>query len=245
MPVFGRSGARPVVVGHRGVRRLDVAENTPAAFDAAAAEGATWVELDARRSADGVPVVYHNGWTPDGVAVVDRTADELAALGIYRLADVFDRLPMGMGVNVEVKNLPGEPDYDPDDRVVDAVADVMRRHQGERAVFYSSFSPVTVEAILRRLPDDDVGLIHYDGITVAEAIGPAVEAGATVLSSHVGASGLDAGGMAAAHEAGLAVMVWTVNDVSVALQLAAAGVDALCTDAPGAILKGLAATPPT
>lgn len=245
MPVFGGSAGRPVVVGHRGVRRLDIAENTPAAFDAAAAEGARWVELDARRSADGVPVVYHNGWTPDGVPVVDRTVDELSAVGIYRLADVFDRLPVGLDVNVEVKNLPGEPDYDPDDRVVDAVADVMGQHQGERAVFYSSFSPVTVEALLRRLPDDDVGLIHYDGIAVAEAIGLAVEAGATVLSSHVGASGLDAGGMAAAHDAGLAVMVWTVNDVSVALQLAAAGVDALCTDAPRAILQALAATPPT
>ena len=242
MAVFEGFGAPPVVVGHRGVRRLDIAENTPPAFTAAAAEGARWVELDARRSADGVPVVYHNGWTADGVAVVERTAAELSGVGVHSLADIFDALPPTMGVNVEVKNLPGEPDYDPDDQIVDAVAAVMESFQGGRAVFYSSFNPLTVEALLRRLPDAHVGLIHYEGIAVADAIPLALEAGATVLSSNVAATGLDADGIAQAHEAGLSVMVWTVNDVDVAHALAAAGVDAICTDAPGAILEGFAAT---
>lgn len=244
MPIFEGFGARPVVVGHRGVRRLELAENTPPAFAAAASEGATWVELDARRSADDVPVVYHNGWTADGVSVVDRTAAELEAVGVHSLASILDCLPATMGVNVEVKNLPGEPDYDPDDHVVDAVAAVMADHQGGRPVFYSSFNPLTVEALLRRLPDAEVGLIHYEGIAVADAIPLALEAGATVLSSNVGAADLTAGGIDAAHEAGLSVMVWTVNDVEVAVALAEAGVDAICTDAPGVIGEALAATRP-
>ena len=125
MTVFSRSAA-PVIVGHRGVRRPGVAENTPSAFQAAAAEGANWVELDARRSADGVAVVYHDGCTPDGVPVVQRTARELAASGVHALAQVLAALPEGLGANIEVKNLPGEPDYDPDDGFVAVLAEAIR-----------------------------------------------------------------------------------------------------------------------
>jgi glycerophosphoryl diester phosphodiesterase len=226
------------------VRREGLAENTPAAFAAAAREGARWVELDARRSADGVPVVYHNGWTPDGVPVVDRSTEELAAVGVYSLADILGAMPAGMGVNVEVKNLPGEPDYDPDDAVVETVAAVMARHQGDRSVFYSSFNPLTVQALGSHFPAEPVGLIHYEGIAVVDAIELALEAKAAVLAPHVDAPGADAGGVEAAHAAGLEVMVWTVNDVGVAQMLAAAGADAICTDAPATMLEGLAATPP-
>ncbi len=235
---------RPVVVGHRGVRRPSIAGNTPDAFLLAAEEGAPWVELDVRRSADGVAVVYHNGWTADKVPVFARTAAELADHGIDRLDELLPQIPAHLGINVEVKNLPGEPDYDPDDAIVDVVADVVTTHRGDRAMFFSSFNPLTVAALSRRLPDDKIGLIHYDGIPLVNAIPLALQFNAALLSAHVGAKDLDAAGIAAAHDAGLAVMVWTVNDPDVARSLAAAGADALCTDVPGVILEGLAATPP-
>ena len=41
---------------------------------------------------------------------------------------------------------------------------------------------------------------------------------------------IDADLIAAAHAAALRVVAWTVNDSSVAVRLAAAGIDALCTD---------------
>lgn len=235
---------RPIVVGHRGVRRPGMAGNTPDAFVLAAQEGAQWVELDARRSADGVAVVYHNGWTADKVAVFARTAAELEAQGIYRLDAILAGLPEHLGVNIEVKNLPGEPDYDPDDQIVEIVADVVAAARGDRPMFFSSFNPLTVAALSQRLPDDKVGLIHFDGIPLVNAIPLAQEFNAALLSAHVNARDLDAAGISAVHDAGLAVMVWTVNDVGVARHLAAAGADALCTDVPGAILAGLAATPP-
>lgn len=235
---------RPVVIGHRGVRRPGMAGNTPEAFVLAAEEGADWVELDARRSADGVAVVYHNGWTADKVAVFARTADQLATHGIYRLDEILAGVPEHLGVNVEVKNLPGEPDYDPDDQIVDIVADVVNDVRGDRAMFFSSFNPLTVAALSQRLPDDKIGLIHFDGIPLVNAIPLALEFNAALLSAHVNARDLDAAGISAVHDAGLAVMVWTVNDVDVARNLAAAGTDALCTDVPGAIVAALAATPP-
>lgn len=234
----------PVVVGHRGIRRPGLPGNTPEAFVLAAEEGADWVELDARRSADGVAVVYHNGWTADKVAVFARTADELAAEGIYRLDEILAGVPEHLGVNVEVKNLPGEPDYDPDDQIVDIVAEVVTAVRGDRRMFFSSFNPLTVAALSQRLPDDKIGLIHFDGIPLVNAIPLAQEFNAALLSAHVNARDLDADGISAVHDAGLALMVWTVNDVDMARKLAAAGADALCTDVPGAIAAGLAATPP-
>ena len=49
----------PLVIAHRGASR-EAPENTPAAFEAAIALGADAVELDVRRTADGVLVVHHN-----------------------------------------------------------------------------------------------------------------------------------------------------------------------------------------
>lgn len=243
MPVFGGISALPVVIGHRGLRRPGIAENTPTAFAAAFEEGAEWVELDARRSADGVPVVYHDGWTADRTPIVSRTAAELKSAGIFALADVLDALPAGLGVNIEVKNLPGEPDYDPDDAIAEMVAGVMADRQ-PRPVLLSSFNPLTVAALVRSRPDLPAGLIHYEGIAVADAIPLALEFGAVALASRIGAAGLDEPGIGAAHAAGLEVMVWTVNDLAEATRLAAAGVEALCTDDPAALIAGLAATRP-
>lgn len=240
MTVFSHSG-RPVVVGHRGVRRAGIAENTPAAFAAAATEGAKWVELDARRSADGIAVVYHDGCTPDGVAIVQRTAEQLAASGLHTLADVLSGLPQGLGANIEVKNLPGEPDYDPDDAFVGVVAEVIAATAGTRPLLMSSFNPLTVGALAAALPDVPAGLIHYEAIGVEAAAELALEFGAVALVSRLGADGLDATGIGQAHQAGLEVMAWTVNDVEVARNLATAGVDAICTDDPATLCAALGA----
>lgn len=240
MTVFSRAG-HPVVVGHRGVRRPELVENTPAAFAAASAEGATWVELDARRSADGVAVVYHDGCTPDGIAVVQRTAGELAASGIHALAGVLAGLPPGLGVNIEVKNLPGEPDYDPEDTFVEVVAEVVGATAGARPLLMSSFNPLTVGALVAALPAVPAGLIHYEGIAVEAAVELALEFGAVALASRLGAEGLDATGIGQAHDAGLEVMAWTVNDVGVARDLAEAAVDAICTDDPATLRAALEA----
>lgn len=232
---------RPVVVGHRGLRHPELEENTPAAFAAAHAAGAQWVELDVRRSADGRLVLYHDGWTPDGVPVVDRPAAALADHGLWTLERVLPALPEGMGVNVEVKNFPGEPDYDPEDAIVPIVCEVVADHVGTRPLLLSSFNPLTVAGLARGLPDVPAGLIHYSTVAVSMAVPMAVEQGAVAVCSRVEAKGLDPEGVAVAHRAGLEVMVWTVNDPEVARRLAAAGVQALCTDDPATIRDALEA----
>ena len=240
MGLFDGFGGRPAVVGHRGLRRAGLRENTPPAFAAAAADGADWIELDVRRSADGALVLYHDGWTPDGVAVFDRTTAELAEQGLWTLSDVLADFPPDVGLDVEVKNLPGEPDYDPDDVIVPVVAEMIAPLIGQRPLMTSSFNPLTVGRLVEALPEIPCSLIHFDTLAITSAAVIAREMGAAGLSPRVNSPGLDAEGVAAVHADGLTLLVWTVNKPELARDLAAAGVDALCTDDPGAILAAFA-----
>ena len=64
------------VIAHRGASGLEP-ENTVAAFRRAVALGADGVELDVRRSADGVLVVHHDARLADGRAIVTVPEAEL------------------------------------------------------------------------------------------------------------------------------------------------------------------------
>jgi glycerophosphoryl diester phosphodiesterase len=229
-------------MGHRG-SPLRAPENTPESFALAAAEGATWVELDARLSADGQVVVHHDAHTPDGVAVVDRSVEDLKVAGVHLLSDVLDLLPPGLGVDVECKNLPGEPDYDEhDERLARAVTDVLHPRAGSRPLMTSSFNPLTVEALAVSLPELVAGLLYVGTIAMEDVLEIARDLGARAVCPHVDLP-LGADDVAAAHAAGCAVLVWTVDLPERARELAAAGVDALCTNDPAGLAVALERMP--
>ncbi len=232
-------GEGPAVVGHRGAPRV-APENTPAAFAAAAEAGAAWVELDARRAADGTVVVHHDPVTADGLAIVSRSAAELAQLGVWELGAILDGLPPGLGVDVECKNFPGHPDYDEDDALAHQVAALLAARAGVRPFMTSSFNPVTVAVLAQVLPAVPAGQLYVEGLATEAAIGIAAQQGARVLCAPASARDLDATAIAAAHAAGLAVMVWTVDDPDLAAVLTEAGADALCTNDPAALVARLA-----
>ncbi|MBA2529419.1 MAG: glycerophosphodiester phosphodiesterase [Euzebyales bacterium] len=247
MEPFASSAQRPVIVGHRGVRGQGPQENTPAAFAAAAAAGAQWIELDARRSADGPLVVCHEGWTPDGTPVVDCTAAALRhRWGIVTLAEALSTLPAAVGVDLEVKNLPGEPDFAEETAaevadLVSRTAAAVRSHLTGRPLLVSCFNPLTLAALTDELPGTPAGLITYDTVAVATAADLALEYGATVVCVRLGSPGLDAATFLEVHQRGLAIFVWTVNSSEDARSLAEVGADALCTDDPALVLAALAA----
>ncbi len=229
-----RPPGRPLVVGHRGLRQTQPVENTPAAFAAAAAAGADWVELDVRRSADGVAVVHHDP-SFGGVEIVARTARQLGAAGIHTLHEVLTTMPVKLGVILEVKNLPGEPDFDEGEAVAGLVAAAVRELMAGRQLLTSAFSPLTVAALRDALPEIATGLVHFDSLGLAVATEIAAEYGAQVIVSHGGSPGLDAATIAALHDEGLGLLVWTVNEPAQAQSLAALGVDGLLTDDPAAL----------
>ena len=107
---------------------MDRRENTVEAFEEAAVQGADWVELDVRLSADDVLVVHHDAHYPDGRLVRDVPMDEVPA-HVPSLAEAFEACD-GMGVNVEVKNLPGDPDHEASVVACEAVAGLASRPSG-------------------------------------------------------------------------------------------------------------------
>jgi len=231
---------RPLVLGHRGASRRE-AENTLAAFTAARELGADGVELDVRRTADGVLVLHHDP-ARAGVGLLASqpfAGVRAAAPDIPTLAEALDACA-GMLVNVEIKCLPWEPDADTADHaVVRAVADELEHRTGELIV--SSFDLGAVDACRAYAPALTTALLTS---------GQSVAAAAQVASEHGHAwcnpdrrAALDAtvDEVAAAHAAGVRVSVWTVDDPTEAQLLAAVGVDAIITNEPDVVLAVLTA----
>lgn len=74
------------IVAHRGANRF-APENTFAAADLAIEQGADYIELDVRESADGVLYVHHD-------ETLDRTTNSSGPLG-FLTSDVIDKLDAG------------------------------------------------------------------------------------------------------------------------------------------------------
>ncbi len=118
--------SRPLVLGHRGASAV-APENTVAAFTRARELGADGVELDVRRTADGVLVVHHDPEVRDVGLIASMTLAELRAARptVATLAEALDAC-RGLVLNAEVKCLPWEPDADTDGSVMRATIDAVR-----------------------------------------------------------------------------------------------------------------------
>lgn len=229
----------PVVVGHRGAPRR-ARENTPRAFAAAAAEGATWVELDVRTARDGL-VVHHDPCTDDDVLVADQRMATLRARGVWSLQEVLAGLPAGLGVDVEVKAGPAEAGARAVPALAARLAPVLRAAADERPLCTSSFDVPTVAALVHALPEVPAGLLRRPSVRAASGLALAVELGARVLCPHALSAGLSRDLVGAAHAAGVAVLVWTVDRPARLRALAAIGVDAICTNEPAVAVAALRA----
>ena len=133
---------RPLVLGHRGASAA-APENTIAAFERARALGADGVELDVRRSADGVLMVHHDAEVAGLGVLAERTFTEVRGarpdLPTFEEALAACR---GLVVNAEVKCLPWEPDADRDGSVMRATVDAIGAYDaaaGGGSVIVSSF----------------------------------------------------------------------------------------------------------
>ena len=118
----------------------------------------------------------------------------------------------GFMVNIEIKNLPDEPGFDPDDVVAREVADLVVATGRQSSVVISSFWPGTLEAVRLAQPDLATGLLVASWFDPLEGVAMATGRGCAALHPHidlVGEAVVDR-----AHEAGLSVATWTVNDPS-------------------------------
>ena len=142
-----------------------------------------------------------------------------------------------MLVNVEIKNLASDGGFDPTMSIAQRTIDVLRRrgeHWSDRWLI-SSFSWATIQACRRIAPEIPTALLC---ITIAPATIDRVAAGGHA-AIHPRERALDAATVDRCHEAGLRVNTWTCNDPARLVDLAAFGVDAVCTDVPAIALAAL------
>ncbi|MEQ8841191.1 MAG: glycerophosphodiester phosphodiesterase [Acidimicrobiales bacterium] len=215
------------VIAHRGASAA-APENTVEAFRLAREMGADWVELDARLSADGVVVVHHDAHLSDGRMLADLTLDEMPG-GIASLAEALEACD-GMGVNIEIKNLPDEPDYDADHAVVDAVAGLAQAYLGPERTLISSFNMDSVDRMHRVDPSLPCAWLFFQMTDPASVVARAVAH--EMAAIHPFDNLVDRAMVRRAHEEGLRVNVWTVDDPDRMATLIEIGVDGICTNVP-------------
>lgn len=213
------------VIAHRGAS-IAHQENTIAAFAAAGPLGADWVELDVRRTADGALAVHHDAHLEDGRAIVEVRAADLPS-HVPSLAEAL-RACEPLGVNVEIKNNPPDPDFDP---AVSIAGPVVALAEGcSQPIIVSSFHPPTLDRVLEVGPAVRTGQLTFDLGDPAGTIERAVAAGHVAL--HPFNRTVTPAVVERAHGAGLLVNVWTVDDPDRIRELAAMGVDGIVTNAP-------------
>jgi glycerophosphoryl diester phosphodiesterase len=235
------------IVAHRGAS-FDAPENTVAAIKLAWEQKADAAEFDVYLSKDGKIVVTHDANTKriTGVdrKVVDQTLAELRALDVGKwknakfagermptLEEMLATVPAGKRVLIEVKCGPEiVPELDrvlrgckrkPEQTPVIAfnaavIAAVKKARPDLKAYWLVTLSPKkskprTAEELIARAKD-----IQADGLDLS--------ADPKVLTKEFGSK---------VTAAGLALYVWTVNDVELAKQMIDAGAASITTDRPG------------
>ncbi len=205
------------------------------AFREAARLGADAAEFDVRRSADAVLVVHHDAAVAGVGPIVSIPADELRrrAPWIPTLDEVISACA-GMWMNIEIKNSPADPDWDPDDSVLEAVLAHVERAEASDRVLISSFNPNTARRAVGRLPGLQTGLLVDRVVDALQAVEIASEAGHAALhpywESLEGAAATAV--VEAAGRAGIGVVPWTVDDAAEIRRLAEAGVTGIITNVP-------------
>ncbi len=215
------------IIAHTGT--YEFPENTMSGFKRAIEVGADMIEVDLQISKDGVPVVFHDNTLyrmTDGIGnVADKTLEELRAL---RIDDTDECIPtldeiiaLPIPLNIEVKVLGLE------EQVVAAV-------KNRRDDVISSFNHEVLNRIHAIDPDIKIGYLYLEE-DWHQIIETARQAGA--YSIHPLNSEITPQLVAAAHEAGLKVLMWSTDKEKRAKQLIDWGMDGIMTYDPARMKK--------
>ncbi len=229
--------APPKIVGHRGASAT-AQDNTLHALQLAVDQGADGVEIDVRRSLDDVLVLHHDAHLSDGRRIREINSADLPD-SVPSLAEALE-VCHSIWTNIEVKNLPDDPDYDAAHGISLAVAGLVAAFDAHDRVLVSSFDMDSVTRIGAIDPDIELGWVTAGGARPASLIERAVARGMTAIHPHDML--VDAHFVEMARSEGLGVNVWTVNDAPRIIDLATWGVDGIITDDPAFAIQVLAAT---
>lgn len=226
------SQRKPNIVAHRGASAAHP-ENTVAAFRGALAEGADWVELDVRLSADGELVVHHDAFYSNGLGVATAAASARPAT-VPLLASALDACT-GMGVNVEIKNSPGDLGDDVVTHVLDVadlVVSLVTQRGGVQPIEVSCFDEATLARVRELDPSIPTAQLLFDLSTDPTCVERAAEAGHSAINPWD--PFVDEALVARCEALGLGINPWTIDDPERIRQLAAFGVTGIITNTPAA-----------
>lgn len=235
-----------LLVAHRG-SRTRAPENTILAFDLALEEGADGLEFDVLVTSDGVPVVSHDDRvlrmcgidaristsTALQVATWDAGAGGRTEARIPTLEEMLVRYAGKTDLYLELKAVLGGPTGFISSSVASNAS--LPLLVGIDRLVVSSFDPAG-PAIARA-----AGHRVAHGVVKGAACTPfmTTAAAAGCEQIHPEADMVDDTLIATAHEAGLVVIAWTVNDPVRAVALSAGGIDGVFTDDVVAIRAAL------
>lgn len=256
---------KPIQVhGHRGARAR-MPENTIPAFEYAIEVGVDALELDLAVTKDNVLVVSHD---PVLQAPVCKGPVEKAVIRELTLAQVkewdcgavqnprfheqktipgtriptFDEVlalaPKGnFEFNVETKIFLKEPQYTPTPaEFARLLVDAIRRHKLEKRVMIQSFDFRTLVEARKMAPEIRLSALYEQGPKDFVMLSKEA-ANAEIVSPEYHLVTLEK--VMAAHAKGLQVVPWTANTVADWDKLIRAGVDAIISDDPAALIAHL------
>jgi glycerophosphoryl diester phosphodiesterase len=223
----------PIAFAHRG-GASHYPENSWRAFEHAVGLGYAYLETDAHATADGVLVAFHD-------KTLDRVTDRTGAIAQLRASEVrvariagTDPIPLledlvsawpDVRFNIDVKDAPAAA----------PLASLLRRTAAWDRVCITSFSAARLRATRRRLDrpvcmaTSPVGAAALRSGLPGRLLARAF-ARRSVRCAQLPVRMATGPLIRRAHDAGLAVHVWTVNDAATMASLLDAGADGLMTD---------------
>ena len=255
----------PLIIGHRGASSV-APENTLAAFERALADGADGLEFDVRLASDGVPIVIHDATLRrtaerDG-SIAALSSSDLAHINVgswfnrrfpARARAEYERervptlsrvlelyAPRCRALYVEIKCEPSAATEH-----ARAVADLLRANpEAARCVVVESFTPEAIAEVKRLAPRVRTAHLFERSLrrphTTARAL---VERATAHRADEIALhrSMVTRRAVEAAREAGLPVVVWTVDHPSWAARASELGLRALITNRPARLRHALEA----
>ena len=259
-----RGGAIATV---KGEQKPVYGEETLTAFRAAEKEGFV-LEVDVKISSDGVPMVIHDATLDRTTScegqVAQRTAAEIVKgcpVDLLGTADVtkqlgagskkLDRVPTlakflgfakksGAEINLEIKNVPTDPDFDAGSTYATTVANAIKASGfPPKRLIVQSFWPANLDAIQADpyFGPAETALLTLANLNNASGPSAAAASGYDWISPEWP---VDQDYVDEAHRLGLKVVPYTLNAKADVVSAARLGVDALITDDPGMAWKAAA-----
>jgi glycerophosphoryl diester phosphodiesterase len=225
--------AKPLVIAHRGASG-ERPENTLAAYELAVSQNADMIEIDLHRTRDGVIVIAHDERLP-GLAgngeIGDATLAEVRALDLGEgqrvptLDEVLDGFATRIPFNLEIKR-GGAGEYP--GLEAEVMAALAARDLGPTLLF-SSFYDGVLQRLRQVDPNARLGVL-VSPRAPQDWVGRCERVGAEAVHFWKGLATEES--IAAAHERGWAVYVYTVDDPGEMRTLLGRGCDGLFTNFP-------------